>query len=125
VHPREGIMIPTAERRTTTVKKDVDGKIPTEVLLRSAEAILQYKPIDVVHRVRALLVIGVEGDATTPTDHAYALYEKAAEPKKLIMQRHTTHYAAYETYGDQVTPAIVEWFKAHMTRGNLDIRSQG
>ncbi|MCP4301062.1 MAG: prolyl oligopeptidase family serine peptidase [Gammaproteobacteria bacterium] len=125
VHPREGIMIPTAERKKTTIKKDVDGKIPSEVLLRSAEAILQYKPIDVVHRVPALLVIGVEGDATTPTDHAVALYEEAEEPKKLIMQRHTTHYAAYETYGDQVTPAIVEWFQAHMNRGNLDIQSEG
>lgn len=125
VHPREGIMVPTPERRKTNIKKDVDGRIPEEVLLRSAEAIMQYKPIDVVHRVPALLVIGVEGDATTPTDHAVALYDKALEPKKLIMQRHTTHYAAYETYGEFVTPAIVEWFQAHMTRGNLEISSAG
>ncbi len=124
VHPREGIMIPTAERKKTTIKKDVDGRIPSEVLLRSAEAILQYKPIDVVHNVPALLVIGVEGDATTPTDHAVALYEEAQGAKKLIMQRHTTHYAAYETYGDQVTPAIVDWFQTHMKRGNLDTQSE-
>ena len=125
VHPREEIMVPTPERKKTNIKKDVDGRIPSEVLLRSAEAILQYKPIDVVHKVPALLVIGVEGDATTPTDHAIALYEKAVRPKKLIMQRHTTHYAAYETYGDEVTPAIVEWFQTHMKRGNLDIKSEG
>ncbi len=125
VHPRTGIMVPTPERKKTSIKKDVDGRIQEEVLLRSAEAICQYKPIDVVHKVAALLVIGVEGDATTPTDHAIALYEGAIEPKKLIMQRHTTHYAAYETYGDQVTPAIVDWFQAHMKRGNLHIRSAG
>ncbi len=124
VHPREGIMVPTPERRKTTIKKDVDGRIPDEVLLRSAEAILQYKPIDVVHKVPALLVIAVEGDATTPTDHAIALYDEAVEPKKLIMQRHTTHYAAYEAYGDQVTPAIVEWFQDHMNRGNLEISEE-
>jgi dipeptidyl aminopeptidase/acylaminoacyl peptidase len=124
VHPREGIMVPTPERRKTTIKKDVDGRIPSEVLLRSAEAILDYKPIDVVHKVPALLVIGVEGDATTPTDHAIALYEQAVEPKKLIMQRHTTHYAAYATYGDVVTPAIVEWFETHLNRGSLEIRSE-
>ena len=52
-----------------------------------------------------LLVIGVEGDATTPTDHAEALYEAAQGPKRLIMQRHTTHYAAYDRYWEQVTPA--------------------
>jgi len=125
VHPREDIMVPTPERKKTTIKKDVDGRIPSEVLLRSAEAICQYRPIDVVHKVPALLVIGVEGDATTPTDHAIALYEKANEPKKIIIQRHTTHYAAYETYGDEVTPAIVEWFQTHMNRGNLDIQSAG
>lgn len=125
VHPREGIMIPTPERRKTTIKKDVDGRIPSEVFLRSAEAILEYKPIDVVHKVHALMVIGVEGDATTPTDHATALYERAVAPKKLIMQRHTTHYAAYATYGDQVTPAIVEWFRTHMKRGTLEISSEG
>jgi hypothetical protein len=124
VHPREEIMIPTAERKKTTIKKDVDGRIPSEVLLRSAEAIMEYRPIDVVHKVPALLVIGVEGDATTPTDHAIALYEKANQPKKLIMQRHTTHYAAYATYGDEVTPAIVDWFRTHMNRGNLDIQSE-
>lgn len=125
VHPREEIMVPTPERKKTTIKKDVDGRIPEEVLLRSAEAILEYQPIDVVHKVPALLVIGVEGDATTPTDHAIALYEKARGPKKLIMQRHTTHYAAYETYGDQVTPEIVDWFKTHLRRGNLEIQSEG
>lgn len=125
VHPREEIMVPSAERKKTNIKKDVDGRIPEAVMLRSAEAILQYKPIDVVQKVPALMVIGVEGDATTPTDHAVALYDKAVEPKKMIMQRHTTHYAAYEKYGDQVTPAIVEWFERHMTRGNLDIRSEG
>jgi len=124
VHPREGIMVPTPERRKTNIKKDVDSRIPSEVYLRSAEAILQYKPIDVVNKVSALLVIGVEGDATTPTDHAVALYEAAAEPKKLIMQRHTTHYAAYETYGEQIAPAIVEWFQAHLTRGSLQISQQ-
>lgn len=57
VHPREEIMIPTAERKKTTIKKDVDGRIPSEVLLRSAEAIMEYRPIDVVHKVPALLCI--------------------------------------------------------------------
>ena len=46
VHPREEIMVPTAERRTTTVKADVDDKIPTEVSLAAADEILAYRPID-------------------------------------------------------------------------------
>src|SRR5665213_2736692 len=46
VHPREEIMVPTAERRTTTVKADVDDKIPNEVSLAAADEILAYRPID-------------------------------------------------------------------------------
>jgi len=114
VHPREEIMIPTPERRATTVKRDVDGRIPTSVPLASADEILRYRPVDVVGNIapRGLMLIAVEDDNVTPTDHATALYEAAGSPKKLIMQRNTTHYAAYEKYGDQVIPQIVDWFDA-------------
>lgn len=114
VHPREEIMVPTPERKASNVKKDVDDRIPTSVPLRAAEAVMAYKPLDVADRVRNLLVIAVEDDAVTPTDHAVALYERAAQPKKLIMQRHTTHYAAYAQYGEAVITEIIGWFDAHL-----------
>lgn len=125
VHPREEIMVPTPERRATNVKSDVDDRIPSSVPLRCAEAIMQYRPIDVVHLVApsALMIIGVEDDATTPTDHAIRLYDKALGPKKLVMQRHTTHYAAYKQYGDEVIPQIVDWFGSHFDGGSVDVRS--
>ena len=124
VHPREEIMVPTPERKATNIKGDVDARIPTSVQLRSAEAILAYKPIDVVGDIapRGLLIVGVEDDAVTPTDHAEALFEAAGGPKKLIMQRHTTHYAAYKQYGDEVIPQIVEWFDRHLSSRRLDVR---
>lgn len=123
VHPREEIMVPTPERRSSTVKKDVDSRVPTAVQLRSADAILEYRPIDVVANVApaALLVIAVDNDAVTPTDHAVALYERATAPKKLIMQRDTTHYAAYAQYGDVVIPQIVEWFESHLEYGSVEV----
>jgi dipeptidyl aminopeptidase/acylaminoacyl peptidase len=126
VHPREEIMVPTPERKATNVKGDVDSRTPTAVQLRSAEAIMAYKPIDVVEQIspRALMIIAVEHDATTPTDHAIDLYERAGAPKRLIMQRHTTHYAAYAQYGDEVVPSIVEWFDRHLQRSSLEISEQ-
>ena len=126
VHPREEIMVPTPERRATNVKKDVDSRTPTSVQLRSAEAIIAYKPIDLVDKIapRALMIIGVENDAVTPTDHAISLYERAGEPKRLILQRHTTHYAAYAEYGDQVVPEIVDWFDRHLSNGPLDLKEE-
>jgi dipeptidyl aminopeptidase/acylaminoacyl peptidase len=124
VHPREEIMVPTAERRTTTIKADVDDRIPTSVSLAAADEILEYRPIDAAAALDTpLMVIGVEGDATTPTDHAVALYEAAAGPKRLVMQRHTTHYAAYDRYWTTVTPLIVEWFERHARGGGVVVRT--
>jgi dipeptidyl aminopeptidase/acylaminoacyl peptidase len=124
VHPREEIMVPSAERRTTTVKSDVDGLIPTDVPLACAEEIMLYQPLLAASGLTTpLLVIGVEGDATTPTDHAEALYTAASGPKELIIQRHTTHYAAYDQYWEQTTPRIVEWLDTHVQPIDLVVRS--
>jgi dipeptidyl aminopeptidase/acylaminoacyl peptidase len=124
VHPREEIMVPTAERRTTTVKADVDDRIPSSVSLAAADEILAYRPLDAARQLTTpLLVIGVEGDATTPTDHATALYEAARGPRRLVMQRHTTHYAAYDRYWTTVTPLIVDWFDTYLRNGGVVVRS--
>jgi len=124
VHPREEIMVPSAERRTTTVKADVDGRIPTDVPLACAEEILGYQPLMAASGLTTpLLLIGVEGDATTPTDHAEALYAAASGPKELIIQRHTAHYAAYDQYWEQTTPRIVNWFETHVQPVDLVVRS--
>jgi dipeptidyl aminopeptidase/acylaminoacyl peptidase len=115
VHPREEIMIPTPERRATKIKADVDDKIPTSVSLSDVEEIMAYRPIDAAARLTTpLMVIGVAGDATTPTDHAEQLYAAARGPKTLIIQNHTTHYAAYDRYWEQTTPQIVEWFDTYV-----------
>lgn len=122
VHPREEIMVPTPERRATTIKADVDDRIPSAISLASAEEILAYRPIDAAKGLTTpLMVIGVEGDATTPTDHAEALYSAARGPKELIMQRHTTHYAAYDRYWEQTTPRIVDWFDRYVRPAHVRI----
>jgi alpha-beta hydrolase superfamily lysophospholipase len=127
VPPREGIMVPTPERRETKVKSDVDMRVPAEVELASAEAIFEYRPLDVVDRIapRASMFICVEGDATTPEDHSFALFERAGGPKKLVVQTGTTHYAAYAQYRDVVTPLIVDWFQRHLATGDLHLQEVG
>src|SRR5438874_2721403 len=86
-----------------------DARVPTSVPLAAAQGILEYRPIDAAPRVRGLMVIAVAEDAMTPTDHAEELYEAAPAPKRLVMQRNTTHYAAYKQYGPQVIPLMVDW----------------
>src|SRR3954470_8457472 len=123
VAPRDGIMVPTPERRQTQIKSDVDTRVPAQVELASAEAIFAYRPIDVVERIapRALMLISVERDATTPEDHAAALYERAGAPKRLVIQTGTSHYAAYEQYRDVVNPLIVDWFRRYLVGGEVHV----
>jgi alpha/beta superfamily hydrolase len=117
VHPRHGIMVESAERKTTTVKADVDSRIPNEVPLAAAQRVLDYRPLDVVARVRGLMVVAVEEDLVTPTDHAIGLYEAASSPKRLVLQHATTHYAAYKQYAGEVIPLMVDWLRALVLEG--------
>jgi hypothetical protein len=122
VRPRGDIMVSTplrAAREAAQPKKDVYAQL---VSLRSAEAIMAYRPIDYAPAARAVFVIGVEDDPVTPTDHCYDLYEQAVPPKKLIIQRQTTHYEAYEAYADEVIPQMVEWAERHLAVEKLEIR---
>jgi uncharacterized protein len=125
VDPREGIMVATPERKQTAVKRDVDGRVPSEVPLACVDEILRYRPIDAARQLDVpAMVVAVEGDATTPTDHATDLFHALSGPKKLVMQRHTTHYAAYKEYGAQIAPMIVAWFDQHLQRGGLDVLTE-
>lgn len=123
VHPREGIMVATPERRATAVKSDVDDRIPSAIPLSAADGILAYRPLDVAGRVRGLMVIGVADDAVTPTDHAEWLYAAAQRPKRLVLQRNTTHYAAYKQYASEVIPMMVEWLRTLVLRDDgIEVR---
>lgn len=123
VHPRRELMITTPVRAEREAKEDVQAGHVHDVSLRSAEAIIAYRPIDVAPRCAPLLVIGVADDPVTPTDHAVALYDAAPEPKKLIIQHRTTHYVAYDQYADFVIPAMVEWYETHLKNGPIEVRS--
>jgi dipeptidyl aminopeptidase/acylaminoacyl peptidase len=125
VDPREDLTPPTPERRATTVKKDVDKKVGRQVQLRCVPQILRYRPLDAATGLRTpLQLIAVEGDTMTPADHSEAMFEAASGPKEFILQRHTTHYAAYDQYGDEVIPRIVDWFTRYVARRNLVIRTE-
>lgn len=125
VNPHDDLMVQTPERRSVGFKKDVDVKIPQQVPLAMAHALLNYRPVDSAARLTTpLFVVAVENDATTPTDHAVAIYEAARGPKRLMVQRNSSHYTAYGQYADVVIPEMVGWFDQHLTgRRDIVIRS--
>jgi hypothetical protein len=116
VSAREEIMVQTPERKTTTVKKEVESKIPDAMPLQCAEALMEFSAEDVVHKIapRATLFIAVENDAVTPEEQSIRLYEKAGEPKKLILFRQTTHYGIYNDYFNDVAGAVVDFYNRYL-----------
>jgi len=123
VSAREEIMVQTPERQTTTIKKEVEAKIPNQMPLRCAEAIMEFRPEDFVHKIspRGTLFIAVENDAVTPEEQSVRLYEKAGEPKKLVMFRQTTHYGIYNDYFNDVAAAVVDWYNRHLKYGKIEV----
>jgi len=115
IHPRNEIMVQTPERTGSDFKSDVDKKIQMSVPASMVDPLLRYRPIDAARGLRTpLMVVTVEDDATTPTDHATAIYEAAVGPKRLLVQRDAGHYDAYAKYGDRVIPEIVRWLDQHV-----------
>ena len=127
VSAREDIMVQTPERQTTTIKKEVEQKIPQQMPLQCADEMMEYSPEDVVHRIspRAALFIAVENDAVTPEEQTVRLYERAGEPKKLIILRQTTHYGVYKDYFDDVAQAVISWYDRYLKYDKIGITEKG
>ena len=127
VSAREEIMVQTPERKTTTIKKEVAAKIPQQMPLQCAEEMMDYSPEDVVHRIspRASLFIAVENDAVTPEAQTVRLYERAGEPKKLIILKQTTHYGVYKDYFDDVAQAVISWYDRYLKYDKIGITEKG
>jgi hypothetical protein len=122
-NPKEDLMVATPERKQTTVKKDVDARVPELVPFRYAEAIMEFAPEDWVAKIspRAILFISTEGDAVTPESASFRLYEKAGKPKKLILQKESTHYSAYGDHFNRVTPQIIDWYERYLKYDKVEV----
>jgi dipeptidyl aminopeptidase/acylaminoacyl peptidase len=89
-----------------------------EIPWESAEATMEYKPIDVAHRISpcALLLIAAEQDDLCKIDGYRAVFDRAGEPKRWI-QYPIGHYQIYTP--EWVAPsskAATEWFDQHLKK---------
>lgn len=88
-----------------------------QVSLEMAEATLEYKPEEVVHRIspRALLLIAVEHDLPCPKEEYESMYAKAGEPKKLVVLPGLRHYDVYGGQGAVKTAEMaLDWYGQHL-----------
>jgi len=125
VDPRFEIMVETPERKASMLKKAVDQKIPETIPLRCAEAIMDFSPEDVVHRIspRASLFICIENDPVTPEEQTYRMYERAGDPKKLVVLRGTTHYGAYDDSFEEIVKPTLDWYHRYLTYDRVRVLS--
>lgn len=87
-----------------------------EVTLETMEAFLEYDPAGLIELISPtpLLMIVAENDVLTPTDLAIEAYQKAMEPKELVILP-GGHFGAYTEPGlSYSAPAAVNWFRKYL-----------
>jgi len=86
-----------------------------EITLQSNRRARMYEPGQWVGRVSPtpLLMIVAEHDTTALTDLALAAYERALEPKQLVILP-GGHYAGYFDEFERSSQAAIDWFGHHL-----------
>lgn len=93
------------------------GRPAPDVLLESAEAILEYAPENLVDQIapRPVLFVHSAADELVLPDESRAMFERAGEPKRLVLLPGRAHYDVYagacfvETMSETTA-----WFKAYL-----------
>ena len=87
-----------------------------QVTLRSVEMLTEYEPISFIDRVSPtpLLLVVAEGDVLTPSDLAFEAYERARQPKQLVILP-GGHFDAYVGPDfDKSSSAARDWLVQHL-----------
>jgi len=86
-----------------------------EITIQSNRRARMYEPGRWIDRVSPtpLLMIAVTHDTIAPTDLALAAYERALEPKSLVLIP-GGHFAAYLEGFEVASRAAVDWFAKHL-----------
>ncbi|MCX7920882.1 MAG: alpha/beta fold hydrolase [Clostridia bacterium] len=62
-----------------------------------------------------ILIVGAENDAVNPIEESTILFEKANEPKELLIVKGATHYDLYEGEKfEEVSNKQIEWFSRYL-----------
>ena len=86
-----------------------------EVTLRSVEMLMEYEPSAYLERISPtpLLIVVAAGDHLTPSDLALEAYQRAREPKKLVLLP-GGHFDAYTKDHEAASGAARDWFLEHL-----------
>lgn len=116
--PRSDCALPGQDSYDFFFKSMPEGETKNwrnEVTLRSIELLNEYEPGATIDRISPtpLLMIVAKHDALTVTDLALKAYEKALQPKALVLLE-GGHFDPYVKYFNESSSAAVDWFKKHL-----------
>jgi hypothetical protein len=83
--------------------------------LSSVAMSAEFEPGAHIHRISPtpMLMVVATHDTTTPTDLALAAYERALQPKQLVLLP-GDHFAPYEREFEKASAAALAWFVEHL-----------
>jgi fermentation-respiration switch protein FrsA (DUF1100 family) len=110
--------LPTPESYVwfTKASQSVAPTWKNQVTMESMEKFLEYSPAANIYRISPtpLLMVVASDDRLTPTDLAVAAYERAREPKQLVLLP-GGHFDAYSDPGLSLSAsAATDWFRRHL-----------
>jgi fermentation-respiration switch protein FrsA (DUF1100 family) len=88
-----------------------------EVTLRTVEMLGEYEPGSYIERISPtpLLMVIADGDHLAVADEAFAAYNRALEPKRLVVLK-GGHFDAYVQDFERASVAARDWFNQHLGR---------
>lgn len=89
----------------------------TAYSLATAEKLLEFRPVEVVHRIapRAIFYVAAEHDALTPAQGILEMYRRTHDPKKLYVIPNAVHYDIYTPENQEMIMGMAaDWFKEHL-----------
>lgn len=117
VHSHE-IMVPDpATRAGREARKAAFPSWDLTLLLESADAIIDFRPEEVVHRIapRAMLWIHAGADVLVPPEESRRMFEQAGEPRRLVILDGLAHYETYAGAGlEAVLSHTRDWFREYL-----------
>ncbi|MGE3286863.1 MAG: alpha/beta hydrolase [Pseudonocardia sp.] len=99
----------------TTLAREKGVDWDNRVTIRSLELRLEYEAMPFMERISPtpLLMIVATDDEITPTDIALRAFDRALEPKKLVLVR-GDHYDPYLGAFEASSAAARDWFAEHL-----------
>ena len=115
---RDEILLP--DRQSAALAAAARRNVPSALNtlpLEYVDETLGFHPEWVVDKIapRPVLFIATDNDRLVPPEESQALYEKAGEPKKLVMLKGYGHYEIYaEPAFSEVMRETVAWFREYL-----------